>query len=397
MATLFDPRVDEHLISTEGERVIDEVRRHPLAFFIPTAIIVLGVAVMSASTVVALQFAWIPVVIGAAIVLFGTYRFLTVHMDRFVITNMRVFRIHGIFTQHKATMPMSRILDISVHKPLMGRVFRYGHFVFESAAQDQGLRDIRFVGRPNERDLTIQRVIQRSGLRSAFSPFDSDEYDDAQSATEDYAIATDETDSRSEVITDVDSDISAGESHQWKTMELETPRPSEASEEIVIHESTPDDPISEAAQAWDLRWPERTRMEAVTTLMDTQRRLTAELDELLRPLGLNYSRFEVLLMLFLDAQGAIPLVELFTRLQGTAPSASSSVTWLEDASMVKRVVYPEDNEMVFVAITSKGRTAADRASRSLADARFGFSALSERESRQLRVLLARYRENTIGI
>jgi len=91
-------------------------------------------------------------------------------MDRFVITNMRVFRVHGIFSQHTATMPMARILDISVHKPFLGRLLSYGHFVFESAAQDQGLRDIRYVARPDQRDLTIQRVIQRSGLRSSMHP-----------------------------------------------------------------------------------------------------------------------------------------------------------------------------------------------------------------------------------
>ena len=43
--------------------------------------------------------------------------------------------------------------------------FGFGHFVFESAAQEQGLRDIRYVGRPDERDLAIQRVVQWSGLR----------------------------------------------------------------------------------------------------------------------------------------------------------------------------------------------------------------------------------------
>ncbi|MGH3705745.1 MAG: PH domain-containing protein, partial [Agromyces sp.] len=75
------------------------------------------------------------------------------------------FRVHGILSQRIATMPISRILDISVHTPLIGRVFGYGHFVFESAAQDQGLREIRFVGSPDERGATIQRVIQRSGLR----------------------------------------------------------------------------------------------------------------------------------------------------------------------------------------------------------------------------------------
>ena len=62
-------------------------------------------------------------------------------------------------------MPLIRILDITVVKPLHGRVLGYGHFVFESAAQEQGLKDIRFVGRPDERDLSIQRVVQRAGLR----------------------------------------------------------------------------------------------------------------------------------------------------------------------------------------------------------------------------------------
>ena len=62
-------------------------------------------------------------------------------------------------------MPLSRILDISVKKPLHGRLLGFGHFMFESAAQEQGLRDIRYVGQPDQRDLSIQRVVQRSGLR----------------------------------------------------------------------------------------------------------------------------------------------------------------------------------------------------------------------------------------
>ena len=50
-------------------------------------------------------------------------------------------------------------------KPLHGRLLGYGHFTFENAAQAQGLRDIQYVARPDERDLTIQRVVQRAGLR----------------------------------------------------------------------------------------------------------------------------------------------------------------------------------------------------------------------------------------
>ena len=70
-----------------------------------------------------------------------------------------------VLSQQLATMPLSRILDITVRKPLHGRLLGFGHFCFESAAQEQGLRDIRYVGRPDARDLAIQRVVQRSGLR----------------------------------------------------------------------------------------------------------------------------------------------------------------------------------------------------------------------------------------
>ena len=95
----------------------------------------------------------------------GLWKVHVAHMDRFVITNMRVFRVHGVFDRSLATMPMARILDISMTRSLTGQVLGYGHFVFESAAQGQGLREIRYVGDPDRRDLTIQRVIQRSGLR----------------------------------------------------------------------------------------------------------------------------------------------------------------------------------------------------------------------------------------
>ena len=108
---------------------------------------------------------WLPLLLGFAFLTYAAWKALGHHMDRFVITNMRVFRVNGVLSQKLATMPLSRILDITVAKPLHGRLLGFGHFVFESAAQEQGLRDIRYVGKPDERDLAIQRVVQRAGLR----------------------------------------------------------------------------------------------------------------------------------------------------------------------------------------------------------------------------------------
>lgn len=174
---LFDPRVSQYLIHEDGEVIIDEVRKHR-AVMVGPGLIVLGSAGLFALMSLAGRGWWLVFLMGVVVGIIGLYKILVQHMDRFVITNMRVFRVYGVFSRHSATMPMRRILDIAVNEPLLGRILNYGHFVFESAAQDQGLRDIRFVGRPSERDLTIQRVLQRSGLRSSMPA------DDAKSVPE---------------------------------------------------------------------------------------------------------------------------------------------------------------------------------------------------------------------
>ncbi|WP_417562782.1 PH domain-containing protein [Microbacterium sp.] len=162
--TDVDPRTARHLISDQGEVVIDEVRKH-WAALVGASLELAGGVVVTALAAVARPVWWLFLTVGLALVCHAVWRILDRRMDRFVITNMRVFRIHGILSQQIATMPLARILDITVEKPFVGRIFGYGHFVFESAAQSQGLREIRFVGDPDRRGLTIQRVIQQAGLR----------------------------------------------------------------------------------------------------------------------------------------------------------------------------------------------------------------------------------------
>jgi membrane protein YdbS with pleckstrin-like domain len=165
--SVFDPRIDKHLIADQGEYVVDEVRKHWAATVSAGLELFAGAVVLMLAFAVPIQVWWLPALIGGAVTVHAVWRVFEQRMDRFVITNMRVFRVHGILSQRIATMPLARILDISVYKPLIGRVFGYGHFVFESAAQEQGLREIRYVGDPDARGLTIQRVIAQAGLRGA--------------------------------------------------------------------------------------------------------------------------------------------------------------------------------------------------------------------------------------
>ncbi|WP_246415923.1 PH domain-containing protein [Nocardioides luti] len=161
----MDPDIRKHLLRDEGEVIVDEVRHHWVAFVRPVLETVLGMLLLVSSAYVPVEIGWLPLLLALAVFLHAAWIALREHRDRFVITNMRVFRVHGVLSQNLATMPLSRILDITVVKPLHGRILGFGHFCFESAAQEQGLRDIRYVGQPDQRDLAIQRVVQRSGLR----------------------------------------------------------------------------------------------------------------------------------------------------------------------------------------------------------------------------------------
>lgn len=173
ISSLLDPDLAPHLLKEEGEQVIDNVQKHWVVVVPWALLMATSIPLFILMTYMRGLF-WIPMVMGLGVLLLGMWKAHVYHMDRFVITNMRVFRIHGVFNTHLATMPMTRILDISMEQPFWGKIFDYGHLVFESAAQAQGLREIRYIAAPGKRDLKIQEVIQRSGLRKKMEMRDSD-------------------------------------------------------------------------------------------------------------------------------------------------------------------------------------------------------------------------------
>ena len=162
---LLDPQIGRHLLRDEGEVIVDEVRKHWVVYVVPALGGVAGLLCIALFVIAPVGIAWLPLMLALVLFAWSGWRALAENMDRFVITNMRVFRVKGVLARSLATMPLGRILDITVVKPMTGRLLGYGHFKFESAAEAQGLRDIRFVGSPDQRDLAIQRVVQRSGLR----------------------------------------------------------------------------------------------------------------------------------------------------------------------------------------------------------------------------------------
>lgn len=104
-----------------------------------------------------------PVLVGFVMAGVAAWLHARAHLDRFVVTDMRIFRTNGVLNQHTAAMSLSRIVDFTLEQPLLGQVLGYGHFVFENAAQDQGLREIRYIPRAPSIHKRIQVLVFRAG------------------------------------------------------------------------------------------------------------------------------------------------------------------------------------------------------------------------------------------
>jgi uncharacterized membrane protein YdbT with pleckstrin-like domain len=162
-----DARVRRRLLRDDDARedIVDEVHHHWVVHTVPALEVALAGVVFWLFLISSPQIGWLLLAVIVVILGHAAWRSLVRFMDVFVVTNMRVFRVTGVFSSKHATTPLARILDITVDQPFIGLLLGYGHFTFESAAQEQGLRDITFVLRPLDRDLVIQRHVQMTGLR----------------------------------------------------------------------------------------------------------------------------------------------------------------------------------------------------------------------------------------
>ncbi len=162
----LDPHVERYLLLSEQEYIVLEVYKHWMASIAAWTRLVVAVPVLVSSWAFEPPLFWVLLVAALGVSVQAAYAIIDEYRDRFVITNQRVFRVHGTFSVQRASVPLGRILDITVKKPLVGRLFNYGHFVFESAAQVQGLSEVRFVRDIDARDRTLQETMQRAGLRA---------------------------------------------------------------------------------------------------------------------------------------------------------------------------------------------------------------------------------------
>jgi membrane protein YdbS with pleckstrin-like domain len=170
----LDPHVERYLLLSEQEYIVLEVYKHWMASAAAWLRLIVAVPVLVSSWAFEPPLFWVLFLLAFGVAAQALYAIADEYRDRFVITNQRVFRVHGTFSVQRASVPLGRILDITVKKPLIGRIFNYGHFVFESAAQVQGLSEVRFVRDIDARDRILQETMQRAGLRATAPQLDDD-------------------------------------------------------------------------------------------------------------------------------------------------------------------------------------------------------------------------------
>lgn len=149
----------------------------------------------------------------------------------------------------------------------------------------------------------------------------------------------------------------------------------------------PFDPIEEAARQWAGRWEAVDEMRAVTSLMRVQQLLIGELDDLCKPHGLTFARYEALVLLVFSRKGSLPLGKMGERLQVHPTSVTSIVDRLQRSGFVLRRRHPRDGRAVLAEITDTGREVVDAATADLTEAQFGLRALDTDQLRALADLL----------
>ncbi|MFV0534587.1 MAG: MarR family winged helix-turn-helix transcriptional regulator [Cumulibacter sp.] len=141
----------------------------------------------------------------------------------------------------------------------------------------------------------------------------------------------------------------------------------------------PFDPIDRAATNWEQVWGDATRMRLATSVMRVQQLLINSYDEVLRPHGLTFARFEALALLRFSRAGSLPMKIIGDRLQVHPTSVTNIVERLSAAGLVERRPNPRDGRGVLAELTDHGRTVVEAAAKDLMQRDFSLGALDDAE------------------
>jgi DNA-binding MarR family transcriptional regulator len=155
------------------------------------------------------------------------------------------------------------------------------------------------------------------------------------------------------------------------------------------------DLVAEARRQWQAHgWvgPD-VGMTAVISLMRAQQIVLGRLEDAVRPFGLSYARYELLVLLSFTRNGELPLSKIGDRLQVHPASVTGAVDKLEQQGLVVRVPHPDDRRAVLARITEQGRTVAEASTAALNAGPFADVGLSDDAAEQLIAVISELRRS----
>ncbi|MGH9058339.1 MAG: MarR family winged helix-turn-helix transcriptional regulator [Acidimicrobiales bacterium] len=155
----------------------------------------------------------------------------------------------------------------------------------------------------------------------------------------------------------------------------------------------PFDPVAEARRHWaEHGWGDAADgMAAVTSIFRAQQIYLALIDAELRPLGLTFARYEVLMLLLFSRRGSLPLNKVGARLQVHPTSVTNAVDRLEAQGLIQRTPHPTDRRTTLAELLPEGRAVAERATLAVNQAVFASPRLTPPDVRSLVGLLGSLR------
>jgi DNA-binding MarR family transcriptional regulator len=154
------------------------------------------------------------------------------------------------------------------------------------------------------------------------------------------------------------------------------------------------DPIEEARRHWkEHGWQAAADgMAVITSVMRVQQLFQGQVDDVLRPFGLTFARYEALMLLTFSRSGSLPLGKIGERLQVHPASVTNVIDRLEADRLVRRRTDPGDARLTLATISARGRRLAERATIALNEQVFETVQPSKRDSIQLSNLLRKLRQ-----
>jgi DNA-binding MarR family transcriptional regulator len=154
------------------------------------------------------------------------------------------------------------------------------------------------------------------------------------------------------------------------------------------------DPILAAHRLWiENGWEDcADGLAAVTSIIRVRQVLTRRADQILAPIGLTFSRYEVLVHLYFN-DGELPLAQLGKRLQIHQTSITSLVDKLEAQDLIRRVPHPTDRRSTIAQLTPAGQQLVSRAIKRLNSDLFRDIGLTGDEVQGLFTVLTKMRRS----